>query len=109
MYALDEPHYRVAEQLTHRFTHKCCGNLTLTEPSKRWTIRVHHAAKTRQRRSRLLPKTQQFDTALFNKCGGKHDMAVSFISEDGPIEKQSTGQVYEGKTLPKRELIVLLP
>jgi hypothetical protein len=36
-------------------------------------------------------------------------MAVSFISEDGPIEKQSIGQVYEGKTLPKRELIVLLP
>jgi hypothetical protein len=26
--------------------------------------------------------------ALCNKCGGTHDMAVSVILEDGPIEKQ---------------------
>jgi hypothetical protein len=28
-------------------------------------------------------------------------MVVSVILENGPIEKQSIGHVYEGKTLPK--------
>jgi hypothetical protein len=39
--------------------------------------------------------------ALCNKCGGTHEMVVSVILENGPIEKQSIGHVYEGKTLPK--------
>lgn len=37
--------------------------------------------------------------ALCDKCGGTHDMAVPVILEDGPIEKQSIGHVYEGKIL----------
>jgi hypothetical protein len=39
--------------------------------------------------------------ALCNKCGATHDMAVSVMLNDGPIEKQSIGRVYNGKTLPK--------
>ena len=39
--------------------------------------------------------------ALCNKCGATHEMAVSVILNDGPIEKQSIGHVYNGKTLPK--------
>jgi len=39
--------------------------------------------------------------ALCNKCGATHDMAVSVLLNDGPIEKQSIGHVYNGKTLPK--------
>jgi hypothetical protein len=38
--------------------------------------------------------------AVCNKCGGTHDMAVSVILNNGPVEKQSIGQVYSGKTLP---------
>ena len=38
---------------------------------------------------------------LCNKCGATHDMAVSVMLNDGPIEKQSIGHVYNGKTLPK--------
>jgi hypothetical protein len=52
-----------------------------------------------------IPPTQkssvQYSTfALCNKCGGTHDMAVSVVLNDGPIEKQSIGHVYNGKTLP---------
>ena len=39
--------------------------------------------------------------AVCNKCGATHDMAVSVVLNDGPIEKQSIGQVYNGRTLPK--------
>ena len=39
--------------------------------------------------------------ALCNKCGGTHDMAVTVILKDGPIEKQSIGDLYDEKTLPK--------
>ena len=39
--------------------------------------------------------------ALCNKCGATHDMAVSIVLNDGPIEKQSIGDVYNGRTLPK--------
>jgi hypothetical protein len=38
--------------------------------------------------------------ALCNKCGGTHDMAVSVILKDGPVEKQSIGQVYKDGNLP---------
>ena len=52
-----------------------------------------------------IPPTQkssvQYSTlALCNKCGGTHDMAVSVVLKDGPIEKQSIGHIYNGKTLP---------
>ena len=54
----------------------------------------------------LAPTTKNSDTkysilALCNKCGGTHDMAVSVILSDGPIEKQSIADLYHGKTLPK--------
>ena len=39
--------------------------------------------------------------AVCNKCGATHDMAVSVVLNDGPIEKQSIGHVYNGRTLPK--------
>jgi hypothetical protein len=38
--------------------------------------------------------------ALCNKCGATHDMANSVILKDGPIEKQSIGDFYDGKSLP---------
>jgi hypothetical protein len=38
--------------------------------------------------------------ALCNKCGGTHDMAVSVILKDGPVEKQSIAQVYKDGNLP---------
>jgi hypothetical protein len=37
---------------------------------------------------------------LCNKCGGTHDMAVSVILKDGPVEKQSIAQVYKDGNLP---------
>ena len=36
-----------------------------------------------------------------NKCGGAHDMGVSFAMVDGPVDKQSIGDFYRGKTVPK--------
>ena len=39
--------------------------------------------------------------ALCNKCGATHDMAVSVMLNDGPTDKQSIGQVYNGRTVPK--------
>jgi len=39
--------------------------------------------------------------ALCNKCGGTHNMGVSVILKDGPVEKQSIGNVYEDRNLPE--------
>jgi hypothetical protein len=36
-----------------------------------------------------------------NKCGGLHDLGISVVMEDGPADRQSVGDLYEGKTLPK--------
>jgi len=36
-----------------------------------------------------------------NKCGSVHEMGISVVVEDGPIDKQSIGALYKGKTLPK--------
>jgi len=36
-----------------------------------------------------------------NKCGGVHEMGVSVVLENGPVDKQSIGAFYNGKTLPK--------
>jgi hypothetical protein len=36
-----------------------------------------------------------------NKCGGVHEMGISVLLEDGPVDKQSIGALYKGKTLPK--------
>src|SRR5215475_13394508 len=46
------------------------------------------------------PSVQYSTIALCNKCGGTHDMEVSVVLKDGPIEKQSIGHIYNGKTLP---------
>jgi hypothetical protein len=51
-----------------------------------------------------MPPTSDTKYSIFvlcNKCGGTHDMAVSVILIDGPIEKQSVADLYGGKTLPK--------
>jgi hypothetical protein len=64
-----------------------------------------HAAKTGH--TKAIPLTTNYSVArynivaLCNKCGGTHDMAVSVILKDGPIEKQSIGDFYDGKSLPK--------
>jgi hypothetical protein len=36
-----------------------------------------------------------------NKCGDVHEMGISVVVEDGPVDKQSIGALYKGKTLPK--------
>ena len=36
-----------------------------------------------------------------NKCAGEHDMGISITIEKGPIDKQSIGDFYAGKSLPK--------
>lgn len=45
--------------------------------------------------------TQYSIFALCNKCGGMHDMEVSVVLTDGPVEKQSIGHVYKDKSLPE--------
>jgi len=36
-----------------------------------------------------------------NKCAGLHDMGISITIENGPAGKQSIGDLYDGKSLPK--------
>ena len=36
-----------------------------------------------------------------NKCGEMHDIGVSVRMTDGPIAKQSSASLYDGKALPK--------
>lgn len=36
-----------------------------------------------------------------NKCGGLHDAGISVTLGDGPIDKQSVGDFYGEKILPK--------
>jgi hypothetical protein len=36
-----------------------------------------------------------------NKCAGLHEMGISVRMENGPVDKQSIGDLYDGKTLPK--------
>jgi hypothetical protein len=45
--------------------------------------------------------TQYSIFVLCNKCGGTHDMEVSVILKDGPVEKQSIGHVYKDRNLPE--------
>ena len=35
-----------------------------------------------------------------NKCAGLHEMGI-FPMENGPVDKQSIGNLYDGKGLPK--------
>jgi hypothetical protein len=39
--------------------------------------------------------------ALCNKCAGMHETGISITIEDGPADKQSIGDFYNGKSLPK--------
>jgi hypothetical protein len=36
-----------------------------------------------------------------NKCAGLHEMAICVTIPNGPVEKQSVGDLYVGKPLPK--------
>jgi hypothetical protein len=76
----------------------------LTESPKQRTIRAIMQLKLGIKEP--MPPTTQSSAAqysifaLCNKCGGTHDMAVSVILKDGPVEKQSIGQVYKDGNLP---------
>jgi hypothetical protein len=39
--------------------------------------------------------------ASCNKCAGVHETGISTTIEDGPVDKQSIGDFYNGKSLPK--------
>ncbi len=39
--------------------------------------------------------------AACNKCGGVHEMGISVVLDDGPVNEQSIGAQYKGKILPK--------
>jgi hypothetical protein len=46
--------------------------------------------------------TAQYSIAVVcNKCAGVHEMGLLITMEDGPAAKQSIGELYEGKSLPK--------
>ncbi len=36
-----------------------------------------------------------------NRCAGEHEIGISVTMEDGPASKQSIGELYHGKSLPK--------
>jgi hypothetical protein len=50
--------------------------------------------------SRKTSAAQYSIFALCNKCGGAHDMGATVLLKDGPVEKQSIGDVYKGGNLP---------
>jgi hypothetical protein len=39
--------------------------------------------------------------ATCNKCAGVHETGISITMEHGPVDKQSIGDFYTGKSLPK--------
>jgi hypothetical protein len=47
------------------------------------------------------PTSQYSIVASCNKCAGLHDMGISVTMENGPAGKQSLGDLYNGKSLPK--------
>jgi hypothetical protein len=54
-----------------------------------------------------LPSTVSNSTAQYsilvtcNKCAGVHETGISITMEEGPVDKQSIGNFYSGKSLPK--------
>src|SRR5262245_19101721 len=36
-----------------------------------------------------------------NKCDGMHELGISVTMDNGPTDKQSIGNLYDGKSLPK--------
>jgi hypothetical protein len=76
----------------------------LTESPKQWTIRAIVQLKLGIKEA--MPTTNNSATqysifALCNKCGGTHDMTVSVILKDAPVEKQSIAHVYKDRNLPE--------
>jgi hypothetical protein len=53
------------------------------------------------------PSTARNSTAQYsivvscNKCAGMHEMGISVTMENGPASKQSIGELYDGRSLPK--------
>jgi hypothetical protein len=46
--------------------------------------------------------TAQYGVAVVcNKCAGIHEVGLLITLEDGPVAKQSIGDLYDGKSLPK--------
>jgi hypothetical protein len=80
-------------------------SLCLTEWPKQRTIRAVMQLKLGIKEA--TPTTPNNSAArynivvLCNKCGRTHEMTASVILKDGPIEKQSIADLYDGKTLPK--------
>jgi hypothetical protein len=47
-------------------------------------------------------RTAQYGISVScNKCAGMHETGISIAMEDGPIDKQSIGDFYGEKSLPK--------
>lgn len=47
------------------------------------------------------PLTQYSIVVTCNKCAGLHEMEISVTIENGPVDKQSIGDLFDGKSLPK--------
>jgi hypothetical protein len=45
--------------------------------------------------------TQYSIVVSCNKCAGMHEMGISVTMENGPASKQSIGELFDGKSLPK--------
>lgn len=46
--------------------------------------------------------TRQYGISVScNKCGGLHETGISITLGDGPVDKQSLGDFYREKSLPK--------
>jgi len=58
-------------------------------------------------REAVLASTMHNSTAQYtifaacNKCAGVHETGISITIECGPVDKQSIGDFYNGKNLPK--------
>lgn len=84
--------------------------ISLTELPKQRTIRGYERRPTMQLKlaieeassSTAHKSTAQYSiVASCNKCAGLHDMGISVTMENGPASKQSIGELYDGKSLPK--------
>lgn len=75
----------------------------MTESPKQYgtSMRLKRGAKEAMPPTTKNSTTQYGIFALCNKCGGTHDMEVSVILKDGPFDKQSIGDLYDGKPIPK--------
>jgi len=74
----------------------------LTESTKQYgtTMQLKLGTKGAMQPTKKTSANQYSIFALCNKCGGTHDMEVSVILKNGPVEKQSIGHVYKDRDLP---------